>query len=165
MPDTEQSVFLVDGHADPVIIKINGRANYTNCGPVATFCHHVAQSGVRHIIIDFETCKGMDSTFLGVLAGAALDFRRLKPPGTLTLQRLDPHNRELVCNLGLNRVLTIRDESQLESLESLESVPEAQADRQTIIKAHESLVEADAENEARFQDVLTFLRQQADEDN
>ncbi len=51
-------------------------------------------------VVDFLHCSSMDSTFLGVLAGAALQLRKENPPGGLTLCGLGPRNLELIRNLG-----------------------------------------------------------------
>jgi len=37
--------------------------------------------GKTRFVMDFQNCTGMDSTFLGVLAGEALELRRKNPPG------------------------------------------------------------------------------------
>ena len=44
----------------------------------------IAQGKTR-FAVDFKSCASMDSTFLGVLAGAAIQLRRLTAPGSLTL--------------------------------------------------------------------------------
>ena len=62
------------------------------------------------IVLDFENCKGMDSTFLGILAGTALELRKQTPAGVLILSNLGERNHELVCNLGLQNLLTIAEE-------------------------------------------------------
>ena len=63
--------------------------------------------GKTRFVMDFQNCASMDSTFLGVLAGAALDLRRRHPPGSLVLCRVGRRNLELLRNLGLHRLLTV----------------------------------------------------------
>ncbi len=169
MADTPRPVFLVDVTADPVVIRINGRASYLNCGPVGQLFKTLAGKQRTDIVVDFSGCTGMDSTFLGIMAAAALGMRRQKPPGTLTLARLGPRNLELVRNLGLHRILTIAaDEKDLRfptSADAHFSQPAIEAaDPQTILRAHEALVDADETNRNRFQDVLAFLKNQIDQE-
>lgn len=123
------------------------------------------RQGKKRMVIDFQNCTSMDSTFLGVLAGAALDLRKQQPPGSLVLSRMSPRNLELVKNLGLHRLLTIDDSAEatkvnLEQMKPLGvhvNLTEVEHAR-LVLQAHENLVSADAGNQAKFQDVLTFLR-------
>lgn len=167
MSNQGQSVYLVDTASEPVVIKVQGRASYLNCAPIAQFFTGLIEKNRRNIVIDFAACTGMDSTFLGILAGTVLQLRKLAPPGTLTLSRLGARNLELVRNLGLHRILTIdADPSDLSfddpAVHSFEAPQLAAADASVILRAHEALVEADGANRKRFQDVLTFLKSQAE---
>lgn len=169
MADTPKAVFLVDVTADPVVIRIDGRASYLNCGPVSKLFKTLAEKKRTDVVIDFSGCTGMDSTFLGIMAAAALGMRRQNPPGTLTLARLGARNLELVRNLGLHRLLTIAaDERDLRFPSGNEgnfSQPAAAAaDPGTILRAHQALVDADESNRNRFQDVLAFLKNQIDQE-
>lgn len=169
MADTSKAVFFVDVTSDPVIIRIDGRAGYLNCGPIRQLFKTLVDKKKSDVVIDFSGCTGMDSTFLGILAEAALSMRRLDPPGVLTLARLGPRNLELVRNLGLHRLLTIAaDERDLRFPIGGEGhftqATSSAADPQTILRAHEALVEADESNRNRFQDVLTFLKNQIDQE-
>ena len=119
--------------------------------------------------MDFSECAGMDSTFLGVLAGAALRLRKTDPVGSLILCELNERNLELVQNLGLNRLLTVDDRatapagSETDSLEC-KPVTDEVANARVVLEAHKNLIEADADNEDKFRDVLSFLKQQLGED-
>ncbi len=65
------------------------------------------KSGKTRFVIDFLRCTSMDSTFLGVLAGFALELRKRTPKGSLVLTRMGQRNLELIRNLGLHKLLTI----------------------------------------------------------
>jgi len=168
MAENHSPVFLVDAYSDPVILRIQGRASFLNCAPVRDFFDRVSEMGKRDVVIDFENCTGMDSTFLGIMAGAALEFRKLDPPGSFTLVRLSDRNLELVRNLGLHRILNVETgdfemKFQGDSAESLEGASQSEKDNaRMVLQAHESLVEADGSNQKKFQDVLSFLRLQVD---
>ncbi|MEO0794601.1 MAG: STAS domain-containing protein [Verrucomicrobiota bacterium] len=171
MAETESPVFLVDAYSEPVLLKIQGRASFLNCAPVRDLFDRVAEMGKRNVVIDFHECTGMDSTFLGIMAGAALEFRKLEPAGSFTLVRLSERNLELVKNLGLHRILNVESGDykmsfNAEGAESLDA--KAQSERENaamVLKAHENLVEADGTNQQKFQDVLSFLRLQVDKDS
>ena len=163
MSEPIKPTFLVDAYATPVLIRIEGRASFANSGGLRDFFGEMFKHGRKSFVVDFLNCASMDSTFLGVLAGAALELRRQQPPGTLTLVRVAERNLELLRNLGLHRLATVdagnypmnfhggttgldtRARSEIESAK-------------LVLEAHENLVSADAANAAKFQDVLAFLR-------
>ena len=163
MPD-ETPVYLVNPYADPVVIRINGRANYLNCGAVREFFSMMLGQGRKNILVDFRNCLSVDSTFLGILAGAALDLSELDPPGELSLASLGPRNMELIRNLGLHKLAKVVDTvdgapAPQEGEKALEKDSIGKEERvRMIIDAHNKLVQCDESNAERFQDVLTFMR-------
>ena len=165
MPDNSP-VFLVNTYAEPVVIRINGRASYLNSGPLREFFAILARQMRKDVMIDFRNCTSVDSTFLGIVAGAALDFMDMEPRGNIKLVSLSPRNLELVRNLGLERLTTIV-ETPAESADGRGAEQALEADKidkeervRMIIAAHEHLVKCDESNAERFQDVLTFMRKQ-----
>lgn len=161
MTEKDPTRYLVDTDGDPVILRIEGRANYMNCAPVSRLFDTLLDMGRSDFVIDFHECKGMDSTFLGIIAGLALQVRLSNPPGELRLMRLGERNLELIRNLGLADILTIEtDQSLQERIEkagALENNADIQADQKLILRAHRNLIEADEGNLKRFQDVVAFL--------
>ncbi len=81
MSDPAKPVFLVDAYADPVVVRIEGRASFLNSAAVKDFFTAMIGQGKTRFAVDFKGCASMDSTFLGVLAGAAIQLRKLTPPG------------------------------------------------------------------------------------
>lgn len=168
MSENDSSAFLVDAYSDPAIVKITGRVSFTNSAPLRDFFSHVTQAGKRRFIIDFGDCTSMDSTFLGIIAGAALDLRRADPPGSVVLCRLGARNLELVRNLGLHRLMTVdsgdRSMDFDKSATRLET-PSGKAELENaklVLEAHENLIEADERNRNKFQDVVSFLKNQVE---
>ena len=166
MPDTPDTRFLVDPDSDPVAIRIEGRASFQNCSCVKDFLARMFGGGKRRFVMDFDACTGMDSTFLGVLAGMALQLRKAEPSGSLVLARLNERNRELVSNLGLDRILIVDDDAAQAlagaSNDQLNCAPvtDEVAAARIVLEAHQNLIAADAENEAKFRDVMAYLEQQ-----
>jgi anti-anti-sigma factor len=162
MSDPQQPTFLVSAYSDPVVVKINGKANYLNCNAFREFIETVIASGNVRIFIDFADCKGMDSTFLGILAGTAIELRQLSPAGELVIGNLSERNYELISNLGLQNLLTIsEDQAQVDAAFDVLQNQEV-SDAKNILKAHENLAEANVENVSKFQDVIAFLRNQVE---
>ncbi|MGK0176399.1 MAG: anti-anti-sigma factor [Lentimonas sp.] len=167
MNKPQQPTFLVSAYSDPVIVQIYGKANYLNCNSFREFIEMTVQEGNGHIVLDFKECTGMDSTFLGILTGTALELRQQSPAGILILCNLGERNHDLVYNLGLQNLLTI-DEDLLEVVDAVKKEQFSAlrnmkvSDAKEVLKAHENLVEADKENAAKFQDVIAFLKNQTE---
>ena len=163
MPDPAKRTFLVDAYADPVLVRIEGRASFTNSGSLKDFFTEMIRQGKLRFAVDFQQCTSMDSTFLGVLAGTALELRRQAPPGTLTLARVGERNLELIRNLGLHRLATVdAGTAQMNfagGVQALDSKARTEIESaRLVLEAHEHLIAADAGNATKFQDVLAFLR-------
>ena len=162
MSDPAQPTFLVSAYSDPVVVQVNGKANYLNCNAFREFIEKVITGGSRKLFIDFEDCKGMDSTFLGILAGTAIQLRKLSPVGELIVGNLSKRNYELICNLGLQNLLTI-SKDQAAACKTFDALKNQEVcNAKNILKAHENLTAADQENVGKFQDVIAFLRNQVD---
>jgi anti-sigma B factor antagonist len=165
MPDSAKPVFFVDAYADPVVVRIEGRASFLNSGGLKDFFAEMIRQGKRRFVVDFKQCASMDSTFLGVLAGAAIELRRQIPAGSLTLARVGERNLELIRNLGLHRLATVDAGSHSQEPTGSVQVLTQQArgeieNARLVLEAHENLIATDPDNAAKFQDVLSFLRNQ-----
>ncbi|MDP2138359.1 MAG: STAS domain-containing protein [Candidatus Didemnitutus sp.] len=171
MSEPIKPIFLVNAYADPVLVRIEGRASFACSGNLKDFFGEMVKEGKTRFVLDFHGCASMDSTFLGVLAGSALLLGKLTPPGSMTLVRVGERNLELLRNLGLHRLATVEsgefkmnfDGSGAQALSAEKRTEIEQA--KLVLEAHENLVAADADNAAKFQDVLAFLRNQVESRN
>jgi anti-anti-sigma regulatory factor len=168
MADTAKSTFLVDAYSDPVLVRIQGRASFANSGSLLEFIGEMIGQGRRRFVVDFAGCTGMDSTFLGVLAGLALDLRKSDPKGTVVFCRLGTRNLELIRNLGLHRLASV--DMGTDAVETGGATAPLEATKmdelenaRMCLEAHENLVEADQANQEKFQDVLVFLKNRVDQ--
>lgn len=169
---TESPVFLVDAYSDPICLKIKGRATYLNSGPLNDFFSRIVKRHGANIKIDFEECTGMDSTFLGLLVGVALELKQLNQKWNISLCHVKGRNLELIENLGLDRMLTINTDefeatkSNTDLGKKLETLgTEESASPEAILKAHQNLVNADSANLHKFQDVISFLKKQINQES
>jgi anti-anti-sigma factor len=156
-------VYLVDTSSDPVVVRVDGRASFQNSGCLRDFISELLQQGRRRFVLDFQKCASMDSTFLGVLAGAALELRKTVPPGSLVLARVGERNFELIRNLGLHRLLIVDAGDFTQRLGKCDTALEGMKcteleSARLVLEAHENLVAVDEANRSKFQDVLTFLK-------
>lgn len=163
MPEAAiKPVYLVDAFSDPVVVRVDGRACFQNSSALHDFIVERVKAGKRRFVLDFQHCASVDSTFLGVLAGAAIELRKLAKDASLVVTRVSPRNMELMRNLGLHRLLTI-DAADSVNVPKCDTALEARRcteieNARLVLAAHENLVSADESNRAKFQDVLTFLR-------
>ena len=167
--ETYSPVFLVDAYSDPVCLKINGRANYLNCSELNNFFNRLIKKNKTSFTIDFEDCTGMDSTFLGLIAGIALEVKKTTPKGSLCLYNVKERNLELIKNLGLERILDVnlpeyssQKQKQKKSMTPFDQ--ETNIGPEEILKAHQNLIEADSSNLHKFQDVISFLKKEIDQE-
>lgn len=161
---TSSASLSVCAGKDFACIKIVGRANFSCSPDFKTLLTQLAQKGCKCYILELSECVLMDSTFLGVLAGAALKLRMSGPAGGLTLVRVGERNLEIIRNLGLHRLATVDSGNFDMSFHgsppvalSAEKKSEIESAK-LVLEAHEHLVDADSSNAAKFQDVLAFLR-------
>lgn len=171
MPETPAPAFLVDAASDPVVIRIEGRASFQNSASLRDFMAEMGRQGRSRYVIDFKNCTSMDSTFLGVLAGAALEVRKRGSEGSIVLCRVGERNLELIRNLGLHRLLTVDTGDTpcvaLNAAPGTALAPQAKLNElenaRHVLAAHENLVAADETNRAKFQDVLAFLKNRVEQ--
>ena len=166
--DTAKPVYLVDAYSDPVAVRIEGRASFLNSACLRDFMLQMLKTGKTRFVIDFLRCTSMDSTFLGVLAGIALEMRRSAPKGSLVLTRMGQRNLELVRNLGLHKLLTIDASGTGANSDPRDAALECGArteleNARLVLEAHENLVSADEANRGKFQDVLVFMKNRVEQ--
>ncbi len=165
MPEaSNKPVYLVDAYCEPVVVRVEGRACFANSAALHDFFAQMIGQGKLRFAMDLAGCTSIDSTFLGVLAGTALELRRQNPPGSLVLCRVGKRNLELLRNLGLHRLLTVEagdfpmdfrtDSKPIDDARAVGDLERARL----VLEAHENLVTADPANRHKFQDLLAFLR-------
>ena len=168
MPESAtKPIYLVDAYSDPVVVRIEGRASFQNSSALRDFIMEMLARGKTRFVLDFQHCTSMDSTFLGVLAGAAIELRKAGK-GSLVVTRVGLRNLELLRNLGLHRLLTIDAGNAPLNFDRCDRPLEAkQCDEienaRLVLEAHENLVNADEANRTKFQDVLAFLRNRVEQ--
>jgi hypothetical protein len=147
-----------------VRIRVEGKGSFQNSASLKDFAKEMLARGHREFVVDLGACPLMDSTFMGTLAGIALKLKGCGEMGSIHIVNLNERNQGLLCNLGLDQLLRVEctDFSGTDSLLPSSFLPAAVSDKldqaQTMLEAHEAVVTANPENEAKFKDVLEFLR-------
>ena len=109
----------------------------------------------------------MDSTFLGILVGVALQLRKTDPPGSMALLQLGERNLDVVRNLGIHRLMSVDNIGSALDFASAKSIESngdtVLADEELIRDAHKRLSELNENNARMFQDVVGFLENNQEE--
>ncbi|MFH0878410.1 MAG: STAS domain-containing protein [Lentisphaerota bacterium] len=161
---------LVAIHKETGFVHVQGRGSFKISTALKQFGQAAIEAHCVRLVMDMEDCIGMDSTFMGVLAGLAFHLRKL-PDGAIIMVNLNPRTRGLLGTLGLDQIIeahlagaapeTLNEvmsiSSQMHTLETDE--PSQRATAETMLEAHENLIQLSPDNLPKFKDVLTFLRQ------
>ena len=84
-------------------IRVTGDACFLNSTRVSEFGKKMVHRGIRQFAVDLEECSGLDSTFMGTLAGIALRLRELGK-GTLRVLNVQPEHEKQFRDLGLDEL-------------------------------------------------------------
>jgi anti-sigma B factor antagonist len=153
-----------------VYVRVVGRGTFQNSQPLRKFALEKIDQGREEFIVDLGQCKGMDSTFLGVLAGIGLRLRQTDRASTVHIVKISPRNLELLQTLGLDRLFTINSDAlQLPAEPNCRKLADTDLTHVThpldkdettdlMIEAHDNLIRADERNASRFKELTRFLR-------
>ena len=157
-------------------LRVLGRATFT-AGPVLKQFGTVAiAEGCTRMVLDVASCEGMDSTFMGVLAGMATRLAR-QTGGKMLMLNVSDKLFEILSTLGLDQLMECRRLGALPeplvepplTIQAMRPIAAAAANLQTtqhvMLEAHTTLAAVSAENQLRFKDVLTYLREDVKPDH
>lgn len=142
-------------------VRVHGRATFKIGPALKQFGATAMEKACRRIIVDMQDCVGMDSTFMGVLAGLATHLKKID--GEVLLRNASEKNVFLIKMLGINHLVRIEEGTRADSPMPERSMPlpigtDKNQMTKTMITAHEALIEAAPDNLVKFKDVLVFLK-------
>ncbi len=144
-----------------VFLKVDGRATHTIAPALRRCLAELEACGARSFRLDLSSCTYVDSTFLGVLAGSCLRLKD-EPCAAFTITAISPRCLEGLRTLGVDRYchLELEGEALPEGVE-LHVLPVVKDATGTwadvVLEAHQALVQVDASNAARFDDVIRMV--------
>ena len=156
-----------------VVIQVMGRGTFKTSPALRKFTLKMLDQGRERFVLDMQECTGLDSTFMGVLAGTALRLKQRKG-GEIIMINLSPRTADLLETLGLRKLIGTAEgargdslRKEIEKLSGPARLDTGGSDRkttaETMLAAHEDLVEASPANLGEFQDVLVFLRKELEQ--
>lgn len=153
---------LVAREANLAYIQVVGRGSFQNAGHLKRFYTEVQKNGAERFIIDLQHCTYLDSTFLGTMTGLGLELKDV-PEGRLQVINTNLRIFELMEGLGLNSLFDVHItgvDYQPEQLAEVDRLAESKEQTgETMLIAHENLMQWDERNVAKFKDVVDYLRE------
>ena len=142
-----------------VYVRVFGLASMTNCLCVRDFIEKMLVSGHRFVVVDLAECTGMDSTFMGVLAGTATSTRDKKTVGVAVVNA-GKSLQKLLKSVGIAELVFVDPEPfetpEIEFLRLAERGGEEE--RIALIRsAHQHLLKASERNAELFRPLLKAL--------
>lgn len=169
---------LVAVEDETAFVRIEGRGSFKNSPSLKSFGKAaIARDHVHRFIFDFKHCVGMDSTFMGVMAGLSVQLKK-ECGGIIYAVNLSPRTRGLLATLGLDQLVKtymegnvpseighlLGDDGNMNELEQPKDALSSKETTETILEAHETLVEVFPENLPKFEDVLMYLKEELNEE-
>jgi anti-sigma B factor antagonist len=151
-------------------VRVAGRANFATAVDFKTLLTGLEDKGFPFIVIELSECQLMDSTFLGVLAAFGM---RMKPVDddcqTQAIELLNANERllELLESLGVLQLFKIGNGAlpDCKPVETAQCQPSREALTRASLEAHQTLMQINPQNVARFKDVTRFLAEDLDKLN
>ena len=148
-------------------IILSGRVNFETVVPLRDFVNHIPE-GINELTVELGNCVSMDSTCMGVLSMLAL----LGIKSKLKMRVLNAGgNRQLLKGLGVEKLFKF-EVGEFESYSQILYPPAAGATSkdmksatETVLEAHQTLMDADDSNQQRFKSVVEMTRQDLDRMN
>ena len=155
------SKILVSYAGRIVWVRVEGNGSSANSTALRKFTREMIHRGAREFVVDLANCQGMDSTFMGTLAGISFWLRELGE-GSLSVVNLNERNAESLSNLGLDQLFNVRMSNTGKDGQILPiPLDENRTTRaETMLEAHEALVKSAPENISKFKDVIQFLEEE-----
>lgn len=146
-------------------VRCDAKGSFSNSSQIESWVLERIKEGLTKFVIDLEKCTGMDSTFMGNLAGLAMKVR--PQGGALQVTDASQKCESSLQDLGLSTLIDInpeqadwkgREKEIRDSLISIEPLHESvQTNAGHVYKTHKYLCEADITNQVKFSEVLKCL--------
>jgi len=156
---------LINRESEFSWIRSEGKGSFHTSPALKKCAESEIDRGVKLLVVDLAGCTGMDSTYMGTLAGLAMRLMKV-PGGQLQIAEPGERNRKSLEGLGLDSLMQIDPpdaqwRGRIDEIRSklvpvgLENNKPAAAPE--VLEAHKKLCEADEKNREKFSTVLDFL--------
>jgi anti-sigma B factor antagonist len=163
---SSENAILYGVFEDCTWIRCVGKGSFMTSPLLKDCAEQRLAQGEKYLVVDLEACTGMDSTFMGLLAG--LSARIMKNAGAVQVTAANERNQRSLEDLGLDCLLDINPESapwkgkeqEIRSKLSpviADSPLDSRERAKQVLDAHKTLASTSEENAKRFSSVVTLL--------
>lgn len=154
-------------------IRCEGKGSFLNSPTVKAFGDQRIAAGEKVLVVDLADCTGMDSTFMGTLAGLAARLSA-QDGGTLQIAEPGSRNRRSLEDLGLDFLMQIDPpeaawRGRVSGIRAELSAPDATPSptplqrTKMVLEAHQELAGQNDKNAETFSNVVTMLEKELEE--
>lgn len=149
--------------ADCLWVRCSSRGSFINSPTLKSIAERYLQEGGSRIVVDMELCPGVDSTFMGTLAGIARTC--LAAGGAVEIASPSARTQAAMESLGLDMLIAINPpeaawQAELEqrraaltehTAQAAAEAPLTEADRtRHVLEAHNTLRSMNKQNDETF---------------
>lgn len=151
-------------------IRCEGKGSFLLSATLKECADRARADGEKNFVVDLEACTGMDSTFMGFLAGLA--SKVMKVEGKVSVTGAGERNRRSLEDLGLDCLLSINPEGEIWDGREEEirgklaayspgMAPDMRERARHVLESHQTLAGTSKENADRFAQVIKVLEDDA----
>ena len=163
----QQGSVRVHQHDQTVTFQVEGQATMHHSPAVRRYAEQCFTGGTTALSVDLRRCTHMDSTFLGTL----LFLKRLierREEGTLALISPSPQCRQLLREMGLEKIFAVVDVEELTPdvwTELKSGAGDPTAFKRNVVQAHQELGRLEGPAGETFRVLATELAAELDSEN
>jgi anti-sigma B factor antagonist len=168
LPVTADHLMLVGVFDGFSWIRYEGKGSFVNSPAMKAYGDERIAAGEKRLVVDLGGCTGMDSTFMGTLAGMATRLSAIEGGG-LQIADTGERNRRSLEDLGLDFLMEIDPpeavwSGRLEVIRKDLNPPQANAQatavmrNRHVLEAHQNLSGMSEKNASEFKDVIRLFQ-------
>jgi anti-sigma B factor antagonist len=163
-PQVKQANTLSVGKFDTYCwARVEPKGDFQNSRGVKEWAESKIDAGAKYIVVDLENCKGMDSTFMGNLAGLAIKLTctggelQIVDASDKCVNLLDELGVSVLMNVNPKNTAWSANKDSIRSRLSMLGVCMSGDATSHVYETHKKLCEVDSKNELKFNAVLECL--------
>ena len=153
---------LISRSGDRYAVKVVGRATFECVAPLRNLAKELDNTTFKQVDIDLADCRGMDSTYMGVMAMIALRAKKIS--ASISIFNANELNKTALCGLGLKRLFVFTEGvvAMDEQIVSDAAPADRKTSAETVLEAHKTLMDVDQDNVEKFEKVVDFVQKDID---
>lgn len=147
-------------HGATALVSVVGLGNMHLAPTLQAFVEDGIPEGCVRIALDLESCRGLDSTFMGTMVGLSVTLK--ERDGWLCVMNVGPDNERLLRTLGVWEFISVIHRPRVDPAPLVRLYPTTDTGARLIQihQAHRHLIELDAGNRERFGKFLEAIEKE-----